>query len=103
MSRRIVFVFIILMIPVLLFSQSASGGKSRRSAPAATYQLTVNVNVGNYQIFIDGQAIKGNRATLQAGVYTVTVRANGYYEWQHSVNLTGNETITANLQQEART
>src|SRR6056297_720524 len=98
MLKKLVFVSILLLITISLFAQSASGGRSRRSAPASTYQLTVNANVSSYQVYIDGQAIKGNRATLKAGVYTVTVRANGYSEWQHSVNLTGNETITANLQ-----
>ena len=85
-----------MLITSVLFAQR-SGGFSSKSQPKS-FQLTVNANVSSYQVYIDGQAIKGNRTTLKAGVYTVTVRANGYSEWQHSVNLTGNETITANLQ-----
>ncbi len=62
------------------------------------YQLSIDANVNSYSVLIDGQGIKGNRTSVEPGTHTVTVRANGYFDWQQTINLTGNQTVYATLQ-----
>ena len=87
-------VLLLLLLPSLLFAQSTSRGRSRRSA---NYELTVNANVKGYQVHIDGNAIKGNKVTLKPGQHTVLVKAKGYFDWQESVNVDSDQTINATL------
>jgi len=49
---------------------------------APEYSLTVNANVSNYQVFIDGRRVKvkGRTVTRERGTYTVKVVAQGYYD-----------------------
>lgn len=95
-SITVVFLLIIFLLVVSnLYSQSSSGGRGRRPS---NYQLTVNANVSNYRVFIDGNAIKGNRVEVEGGKHTVRVTANGYYDWQQNVSVNGNRTVRANLQ-----
>lgn len=96
MKNKLLMVFILaLLIPAIVFGQSAAGG--RRRGPTM-FTLTVNANVSGYQVSIDGRGIKGNSMELEAGTHNVQVRANGYFDWQQTVNLTGNRTVYANLQ-----
>ncbi len=99
MRKRNIIVLLVMgfMLITSVLCAQRSGSFGSKTQPQ-NYQLTVNVNVSSYQVYIDGQAIKGNRVNVQAGGHTVTVRAKGYSEWQHSVNVTGNETINVNLQ-----
>jgi len=96
MRKTLLLLIIVLVLPSITFAQRSGSFGSKTS----TYQLTVNANVKSYSVLIDGQAIKGNRATVDSGNHTVTVRANGYYDWQQNVNVSSNQTITANLQPE---
>lgn len=92
---------VIISILLLVFSfsfvhaQSSAGGGSRRPA---TFTLTVNSNVSAVQIKVDGAPIKGNSISVKPGNHTVQVSANGYFDWQQTVNVTANQTVMATLQ-----
>jgi hypothetical protein len=48
-------------------------------------------------VTVDGQRIKGNSDTVSAGSHTLLVQANGYRDWQRTVNVTSDTTIRAEL------
>ncbi|MBE3065491.1 MAG: PEGA domain-containing protein, partial [Spirochaetes bacterium] len=48
---------------------------------AALYQLTVNPDVPNAEIFVDGARIKGNSVSVPAGMHAVRVSARGYEDY----------------------
>ena len=88
------------VVPMLAFSQSTATGRSRGGP--ANHTLTVNSNVASAAVFVNGAEQKGSfpmALTLAAGTYNIEVRANGYHPFSQSVNLTANQTVTANLQQ----
>ncbi|HDQ14900.1 MAG TPA: PEGA domain-containing protein [Sediminispirochaeta sp.] len=60
----------------------------------------MNANVKGYQVFIDGQAIKGNSLSVEAGSHEILVRASGYFDWRQSVNVDRDMTVNASLQPE---
>lgn len=97
-KRNIVFLLVIsfMLISSVLFAQRA--GEFNSKSQPKSYQLTLNVNLSNYQVYIDGQPIKGNRANVKAGIHAIAVRANGYFDWLHYANVNSNQTITAYLQ-----
>lgn len=94
MKKKLLFVLVALLVGTTLFAQSAS---RRRSSAPPTYQLTITSNASGYSVWVDGEALKGNATTVNAGNHTVLVRADGYRDWQRTVNVTGNTTIRADL------
>lgn len=71
---------------------------AQRSTTPVNYQLTINVNVGGYSIYIDGNMIKGNVATVTSGQHTIRVTASGYQDYNATVNVTGNTTHNVTMQ-----
>lgn len=96
MKKTLLLALIVLLVGSTVFAQSAS--RRRSSTPAATYQLSITSNAPGYVVFVDGQEIKGNATTVQAGSHTVVVRADGYQDWQRTINVTSNTTIRADLE-----
>ncbi len=85
---------------LLLFSgtiaaQSAAGGGKGGSS---TFTVTFQLNPSNTQVFVDGQPLKGNTATLSAGNHTVKATAPGYQDYNGTINVTGNMTVPITLQ-----
>ncbi len=64
----------------------------------ASYTVTFQVNPPNAQIFVDGNAIKGNVATLTSGNHTVRVTAPGYQDYNGTIMVSGNMTVPITLQ-----
>ena len=106
-TKKILLVFLtVLMLAGLsmnVFSQSASGGRSRRGS---TFQLTVTSNV-SASVSIINPAIKGfnpltgNTTFVQAlapGKYTVKVTAPNYTPQTKTVDLKANQTLNFQLQ-----
>lgn len=92
--RAAILLLMVLAVPTALSAQY----RALQMAPnTPSFQLTVRADVPIFVLFIDGQNIKGNTATVPAGEHTVTVRAPGLPDWEQKVNVTGNMTITANL------
>ncbi|SIP92836.1 PEGA domain-containing protein [Alkalispirochaeta americana] len=90
--------FVILLLAGLLLPAAAMAQRTTTRRAPATHDLTVQTNVNNAQISINGEVIKGNTMNLPAGNHTVEVSAPGYQVWRQSVQLTGNQTLRANLQ-----
>jgi hypothetical protein len=64
-----------------------------------TYNLTVNANVAGAAVTVDKQAGQaGQSFNLPAGTYQVKVSAPGYRDFATSVQLSGNQTVSANLE-----
>jgi len=91
------------VLPLNLFAQSTSGGRSRRGS---SYQLTVNANVPasviiNSQTDKSAAAVTGSTSqtfTLVPGNYNIQVSANGYTAQSRVVVLDNNKTETFQLQ-----
>jgi hypothetical protein len=64
----------------------------------ATFQLTVAVNPGNAAIFIDGQQIKGNVASVTPGNHMVMTKAPGYLDFTTQVSVASQMVLPANMQ-----
>ncbi len=63
-------------------------------------KLTINSNVNNASVFINGNKM-GNiplTALLTPGTYNISVRHHGYNDFNTTVNLSGDQTIYANLE-----
>jgi len=79
-------------------------GKSQtgrgRAAPA-NYNVTVNANVSSASLMVDGAGLKSGSlpqtVTLPAGAHTFRVTASGYYDWEQTIDIQSNQTVTANL------
>ncbi|THB67618.1 MAG: PEGA domain-containing protein [Spirochaetaceae bacterium] len=66
------------------------------------HTLTVDRNPGNATILIDGRRQRGNRFTLPAGRYTITVEADGYVSESRVVLLDRTLTVSFQLQAEGK-
>jgi len=64
----------------------------------ANAQLTIAVNPGNAAIFIDGQQIKGNVASVKLGSHTIATKAPGYLDFTTAVSVNGNMTLPVTMQ-----
>ncbi len=62
-----------------------------------SYRLTVTTNVSNASIYVDGTKILGNAATVNTGIHTIRVEANGYQSYSAQVEVNGNITVPVNL------
>lgn len=84
--------FAILFISAPVFGQSSDTDSS--------YSLTIRANVEKTQVFINAiqqRASTPLRVTLKGGRYKITVRAEGYEDYETTITLNRNTTITANL------
>lgn len=64
---------------------------------AALYQLTINPDVPNAEIFVDGARIKGNSVSVPAGMHAVRVSAWGYEDYNATFSVTGPMVVSATL------
>jgi hypothetical protein len=65
---------------------------------AQSFPLTINVNVNGALIFVDGAQISGNVANVMGGSHSIRVTANGYQDYNATVNVNGPLTLNAQLQ-----
>ncbi len=63
------------------------------------FPLTVNSNVNDAVVFVDGRQIAGNVVTVAPGNHAVRVAAEGYRDFNTSVNVNGPAVINAPLVQ----
>ena len=59
--------------------------------------LTFNVNVPNASISIDNVPIQGNIAFVSRGPHSVNVHADGYLDWNGTVNVQNNSTLPVRM------
>lgn len=64
---------------------------------AASFPLTVNADVLNAEIYVDGARINGNSVRVPAGMHTVRVSARGYEDYNASFLVTGPMVVSATL------
>lgn len=62
------------------------------------YTLIVNSTAKPYTVLINNRQINGNRQTLPAGKYKVTVKSNGYKDFTTTVNLNRNFVVNAKME-----
>ncbi len=96
MKRLLALVLIVAMAATSAMAQSSASG-SKKSAPV-NYELTVAVNPAGAAIFVDGAQIKGNVATVTAGMHTVMTKAPGYVDFTTSVNVSAAMTLPITMQ-----
>lgn len=82
-----------MFVASVLTAQSATGGRSR----SRSYEITITSNASGFSVWVDGQGIKGNTTSVSPGNHTIVVRADGYRDWQQTVNITSNTTIRAEM------
>lgn len=90
----IVLLSLMVIAPITVFAQRTAV----QPAAPVNHQLTVAVNPAGAAIFIDGAQIKGNVATVTAGMHTVMTRAAGYVDFSTSVNVSGPMTLPITMQ-----
>jgi len=69
-----------------------------------SYNLMINANINGAMIFIDGAQINVGtpaRVALAPGRHSIRVTANGYGEWRRDIDLNGDSSVTAYLQQQS--
>lgn len=74
--------------------------RAQASPQVRTFSLTVNANVKDAQVFV-GDTLAGTApltTSVAQGTHIVRVTAPGYTDYSISVNLTGNQTLSAQLQ-----
>ena len=65
------------------------------------YKLTVTSNVNGASVFINGNQQKGSipyHTQLPPGTYNITIKADGYFDGNATVNLNKNQSVHINLQ-----
>ena len=73
--------------PIVLNAQLKSAG----------YQVTINTNVVDPDIYVDGARIAGNSVVLQAGTHSLRVTAHGYEDYNTTLRVTGPMQVNAQL------
>jgi hypothetical protein len=96
MRKALFVVLIALLIAGGLFAQRS--GSFDSSSKSRSYELTVNANVSDFRVYVDGREIKGNRIEVKPGNHNITVRADGYFDWSQRVNVNQNQNVYASLQ-----
>ncbi len=94
MSRARIVIFI---TAVLLVAGLPLGAQGLSGSVSASFKLTFNVNVPNATIFVDGAQIRGTTINVKAGTHTIKVTADGYTDFEQSVNVRTGMTINATL------
>jgi hypothetical protein len=104
-NKKVIGILLILLMFISaadLFAQSSATGRSRG---ARSYNVTIKTNVTSAQLYLDNNRVKLDprdpypaTLSLSRGEHTITLRASGYEEWERKFNITGEITITANLQ-----
>ncbi len=64
-----------------------------------SFPLTINANIKGALIFVDGAQVKGNVVTVSAGTHSIRVSANGFQDFNTTVNVSAPMVIDAQLQQ----
>lgn len=88
-----------LALPASVFAQRTT----TQPATAATFTLTLQVNVPGAQLFIDGVQVKGLVNQVAAGTHTVTAKLKGFNDFSTTVNVTGNMALPITLTRAAPT
>src|SRR6056297_150851 len=67
------------------------------------HRLSINSNVGGAYVYIDGSRVGTTpfSGSYEAGSYSVRVSSSGYQDWSRNVNINSNQSLNAQLQQEA--
>lgn len=101
MIKKIILFSVLLLSCTLGFSQvkiiPKTKTKIQPKVKIIEYSLTISTNVKNYTIYIDGEEISGNRATLSPGKYYIEVEADGYGDYSRTLNISRNTVIKAVL------
>ena len=95
MKKLFAVISVLLLVSGGLLAQSAAGGSK---GGTTSYTITFQLNPPNAQVYVDGQALKGNVATLAAGNHTIKVTAPGYQDYNGTINVTSNMTVPITLQ-----
>jgi hypothetical protein len=82
---------LVLALAELGFAQSSGGLKAR------VFDLTVVVDVFGADISVDVTPLDGTVASVAAGAHAVRVRADGYYDFFETVNVTADRTIVVQM------
>ncbi|QEN04670.1 PEGA domain-containing protein [Thiospirochaeta perfilievii] len=80
----------------LIFITAVFGFSQTRNSKRQ-YTLTVNSNVRNYEVFIDGVKQRSNKTTLPEGSHLLVVKSDGYEDYSNRINLNRNMEINAGL------
>ncbi len=76
-----------------------SGGRGRQRQSLVT--VTIQSNVKGADVTVDGSSVGNTDLNLQlpTGSHTFRVTADGYRDWQQTIDIRSDRTITANLEQ----
>lgn len=95
-----------ILFAVLVFAgasamaQSIGGGRPTPPRAPTMYTVTVNANVSEASVYIDGR-FQGSGTPIQVqlpeGQHDVQVTAQGYSTWENTVNVNGNVVVNAVL------
>ncbi len=97
MKRMLAISLMLFSLVGLAFGQtSTSGGK--KGGGVQTFDVAVQVNVSGFSYFMDGKAVGGNVAKVGLGSHEVRVSAPGYVDFSQKINVTGNMSLSVNLQ-----
>lgn len=98
MTKRISILTLLLIFSFSsLFSQSVSSGSLKKKKKNKDVTITFKVNADSYKIYINNNVIDGNSASVAPGVYRVTVKAKGFYDWTQDLNIAENMKQVVNL------
>jgi hypothetical protein len=86
---------IVLMIITLVF---ASASAFAQLTPKRFWDLTVAVNVPGALIWVDNVQVPGNTVKVAGGPHRVVVHADGWYDFNGTVVVNGNQTFNVQLQ-----
>ena len=102
MNKRAILFFTLVTVLLVtgagdLFAQAGARGRTRGPA---SYTVTVQSNVSQAGLSIDNAVQKAAwpySIELPAGAHTFRVTASGYYDWEQTIDIQSNQTVTANL------
>ncbi len=63
----------------------------------SSFLVTINSNVEPFTVYVDGRAIRGNRAMLPVGRHNILVTSNGFTDYETQINLNRDIVINATL------
>ena len=75
--------------------------KIQANLKRALYSVSISANVGNASLLVDGNRVKGSlpiTVQLEPGSHSFRITASGYYDWNQTLNITGNQSIQARLE-----